>query len=99
MIQYDIIKRPLMTEKTTLQKETFNQLSFEVDRRANRVEIKRAIEKIFSVRVATVRTIQVKGKTKLKNVIITGLGDFPQDGGPLPEPQEVLDDTGEAHIR
>ncbi|RLC07594.1 MAG: 50S ribosomal protein L23 [Deltaproteobacteria bacterium] len=70
MIQYDIIKRPLMTEKTTLQKETFNQLSFEVDRRANRVEIKRAIEKIFSVRVATVRTIQVKGKTKQRGRIL-----------------------------
>ncbi|HDZ23862.1 MAG TPA: 50S ribosomal protein L23 [Desulfobacteraceae bacterium] len=70
MIQYDIIKRPLMTEKTTLQKETFNQLSFEVDRRANRVEIKRAIEKIFSVRVATVRTIQVKGKAKQRGRIL-----------------------------
>lgn len=70
MIQYNIIKRPLMTEKTTLQKETFNQLSFEVDRGANRVEIKRAVEKIFNVRVAKVRTIQVKGKTKQRGRIL-----------------------------
>ncbi len=71
MIQYyDIIKRPLMTEKTTIQKETFNQLSFEVDRKANRVEIKRAVEKIFDVRVAAVRTIQIKGKVKQRGRII-----------------------------
>ena len=60
----DILKRPLLTEKTTIQKETANQLSFEVDRRANRVEIRRAIEQVFNVKVATVRTLQIKGKVK-----------------------------------
>ena len=64
MNPYDIIKRPLITEKTSIQKEDYNQMSFEVDRKANRVEIKRAIENIFNVNVATVRTMQVKGKTK-----------------------------------
>jgi len=47
MIQYGIIKRPLITEKTTIQKESFNQVTFEVDPAANRVEIKRAIQKNF----------------------------------------------------
>ncbi len=70
MIQYDIIRRPLITEKTTIQKETSNQVSFEVDRRANRVEIKKAVEKIFSVRVAGVRTMQIKGKTKRRGRIV-----------------------------
>lgn len=70
MIQYDIIKRPLITEKTSIQKEAANQLSFEVDRRANRVEIKRAIEKIFNVRVSSVKTMQVKGKTKQRGRIV-----------------------------
>ncbi len=70
MIQYDIIKRPLVTEKTTIQKEESNQLSFEVDRRANRVEIKRAVEKIFKVRVANIRTMHVKGKTKRRGRIL-----------------------------
>ncbi len=70
MIQYDIIKRPLVTEKTTIQKEENNQLSFEVDRRANRVEIKRAVEKIFKVRVANIRTMHVKGKTKRRGRIL-----------------------------
>ena len=70
MIYYDIIKSPLITEKTTSQKEVFNQLSFKVSRKANRVEIKRAIENIFKVKVAGVRTMQVKGKTKQRGRII-----------------------------
>ena len=64
MMQYEIIKRPLITEKTNIQKEIANQLTFEVDRRANRIEIKRAIETAFNVKVASVQTMQVKGKVK-----------------------------------
>jgi large subunit ribosomal protein L23 len=70
MIQYEIIRRPLITEKTTIQKESFNQVTFEVDRKANRVEIKRAIEKIFNVRVAAVRTMQIIGKVKRRGRIL-----------------------------
>ena len=70
MNQYGIIKRPLVTEKTNIQKELHNQLSFEVDRRANRIEIKRAIETIFKVRVAAVRTSQVTGKIKRRGRIL-----------------------------
>jgi large subunit ribosomal protein L23 len=69
MIDYDIIKRPLITEKTSIQKELHNQVSFEVDRRANRVEIKRAVEKIFNVRVTGVKTMQVRGKVKRRGRI------------------------------
>jgi large subunit ribosomal protein L23 len=64
MMQYEIIKRPLNTEKTNIQKEVANQVTFEVDRRANRIEIRRAIETAFQVRVASVQTMQIKGKTK-----------------------------------
>jgi large subunit ribosomal protein L23 len=64
MMQYEIIKRPLNTEKTNIQKEVANQVTFEVDRRANRIEIKRAIETAFKVKVAGVQTMQIKGKTK-----------------------------------
>jgi large subunit ribosomal protein L23 len=70
MIYYDIIKSPLITEKTTIQKEVSNQVSFKVSRKANRVEVKRAIENIFNVKVAGVRTMQVKGKTKQRGRII-----------------------------
>jgi large subunit ribosomal protein L23 len=70
MSAYDIIKRPIITEKTTIQKETHNQVTFEVDRRVNRVEVKRAVEEIFKVRVAAVRTMQVQGKVKRRGLIL-----------------------------
>ena len=70
MIQYDIIKRPVITEKTSIQKEVSNQFTFEVDRMANRVEIKKAVEGIFNVKVAGVRTMQIKGKTKRRGWIV-----------------------------
>lgn len=70
MNHYEIIKRPLVTEKTTLQKEVDNQITFEVDRRANRVEIRKAVEKIFDVHVSEVRTMQVKGKIKQRGRIV-----------------------------
>jgi large subunit ribosomal protein L23 len=69
MIANEIIKRPLITEKTSIQKELYNQLTFEVDRRANRIEIKRAIETTFNVRVSGVKTVQVTGKIKQRGRI------------------------------
>ncbi len=63
MKHYDIIIRPLITEKTNIQKELSNQVSFEVDRRANRIEIRRAVEQAFKVRVVSVHTMQMLGKT------------------------------------
>ena len=70
MIAHEIIIRPLVTEKTSIQKELHNQVSFEVDRRANRIEIRRAIETIFNVRVAGVKTMQITGKTKRRGRIV-----------------------------
>jgi len=70
MKEYDIIRGPLVTEKTTLQKELNNQLTFKVDKRANRVEIKDAVEKNFNTRVKQIRTIQVKGKVKQRGKIL-----------------------------
>jgi large subunit ribosomal protein L23 len=59
-----IVKRALITEKGTMLRETRGQYHFEVARDANKVEIKRAIETIFSVKVAEVRTMQSHGKVK-----------------------------------
>lgn len=60
---YQVIKRPLVTEKTTLAKEA-NKYHFEVDRRANKIEIGQAVEKLFKVKVLTVRTMNMAGKKK-----------------------------------
>lgn len=70
MKEYDIIRGPLVTEKTTLQKELNNQLTFKVDKRANRVEIKDAVERNFNTKVKQIRTIQVKGKVKQRGKIL-----------------------------
>ena len=59
-----IIRRALITEKGTALRELRNQYHFEVARDANKIEIKRAIETIFSVKVGDVRTLQVRGKVK-----------------------------------
>jgi large subunit ribosomal protein L23 len=61
---YEVIKRPVLTEKTTLQKELSNQVTFEVDRRANKIEIKDAVERIFKVKALDVQSMMVRGKTK-----------------------------------
>lgn len=58
-----IIRRPLVTEKSTLQKEG-RQYVFEVDRNANKIEIRSAVERLFKVKVNDVRTINVLGKIK-----------------------------------
>ncbi|MCB0727938.1 MAG: 50S ribosomal protein L23 [Ignavibacteria bacterium] len=59
-----ILVKPLITEKNTLLQETLNQYSFEVGIKSNKIEIKRAVEKKFNVRVSNVRTLVLKGKKK-----------------------------------
>ena len=66
----------MITEKSTIQKESANQITFEVDRKANRVEIKKAVEGIFKVKVASVRTLQVMGKFKRRGRILGKRNDY-----------------------
>lgn len=61
---HQIIHRPLITEKGTDLKDRTNQYLFEVARDANKIEIKRAVESLFRVKVLQVRTLSVKGKKK-----------------------------------
>lgn len=61
---YDVIKKPLITEKTTVQKDEKNVLAFVVNRAANKIEIKAAVEQLFNTEVASVNTVNVAGKTK-----------------------------------
>lgn len=61
---YSIIKRPLFTEKGSNIKEAQNKLLVEVDKDANKNEIKAAVETIFKVKVDKVATIKVRGKIK-----------------------------------
>jgi large subunit ribosomal protein L23 len=61
---YDVIRRPLITEKSTNLKELQNTVCFEVHRDATKPEIKKAVEGFFGVKVADVRVARVHGKVK-----------------------------------
>ena len=64
MNPFDVIRRPVITEKATLLKEEEHTLCFEVDRRANATEIRRAVEAVFKVKVIDVRVVNNSGKRK-----------------------------------
>ncbi len=61
---YQILEKPLVTEKSAQALAEFNRVSFRVRRFANKLQIKEAVEKIFSVTVLDVHTLVVKGKRK-----------------------------------
>lgn len=61
---YSIIRKPLFTEKGTNLKESMNKILVEVDGEANKLQIKKAIEELFKVKVDKVSTITVHGKWK-----------------------------------
>ena len=58
---HQIIKRPLITEKSTRQKEEGNQIAFVVDNKASKIEIRQAVEKLFKVKVRRVHTMNLVG--------------------------------------
>ena len=61
---YTVLRKPLITEKSTEANEADNKVSFEVDMRANKADIKEAVEELFGVRVLKVNTARYKGKSK-----------------------------------
>jgi large subunit ribosomal protein L23 len=61
---YSVIKKPHVTEKTSLGADTSNTVAIVVDKAANKIEIKQAVENLFKVKVAGVRTVTVAGKVK-----------------------------------
>ena len=61
---YAVVRRPIITEKGTLQKEESNKVTFEVHPDANKHEIKEAVERIFKVKVHKVCTLNQRGKNK-----------------------------------
>jgi len=64
MRERDIIKAPIITEKSASLAQDKNTITFSVDTKANKTEIKQAVEKIFDVKVDSVNTINVKPKKK-----------------------------------
>lgn len=64
MDMYYIIKRPLLTEKSAAAKDENNKYVFEVDPRANKIEITNAVERLFKVKVINVHVMNMRGKKK-----------------------------------
>jgi large subunit ribosomal protein L23 len=62
--QHDLIRKPIITEKAGNAKDKLNKITFAVDPRANKMEVKKAVENIFKVKVDRVNIINVKGKPK-----------------------------------
>ena len=61
-----IIKKPVITEKMTLESEKFNRYAFVVDRKANKIQIKKAVEEQYDVVVNSVRTMICVGKKRVR---------------------------------
>jgi large subunit ribosomal protein L23 len=87
----DVIRRPLITEKTTVAREASNTVVFEVAARATKVDIKRAVEKLLGSKVADVRTSISHGKFKRQGRFIGQRSDWKKayvrlkDGEKVPE--------------
>lgn len=86
---YQIIRRPLITEKGTDLRDRTNQYLFEVARDANKIEIKRAIESLFRVTVLHVRTLSVKGKRKRLGRFVGRTSDWKKAVATLKEGQTI----------
>jgi large subunit ribosomal protein L23 len=63
----NILLKPIVTEKMTAQGDKFNRYGFFVDKRANKLQIKKAVEELYSVTVESVNTIRYGGKLKSRN--------------------------------
>ncbi len=59
---YDVLRRPVVTEKSNAQGDALNQYSFEVDRRANKMQVKDAVETAFNVSVLSVRIVNIPAR-------------------------------------
>ena len=89
MNRHDLIVRPLVTEKSTLLRESHNQYSFVARSDANRSEIKKAIEETLNVKVKQVRILNVMGKEKRVNRYVGKRPDWKKAVVTLKEGQKL----------
>jgi large subunit ribosomal protein L23 len=87
----DVIRRPLVTEKTTILREDGRTLVLQVATHANKVQIRQAVEQLFGSKVAEVRTTSMRGKLKRQGRFVGRRPDWKKayvrlkDGEKLPE--------------
>ena len=73
---YGVVRSPIITEKSNIQKEDSNKVTFEVDRKANRIEIRNAVQKLFNVKVVDVNVMNFRGKKKRVGRVIGRKSDW-----------------------
>jgi large subunit ribosomal protein L23 len=76
MDPYEILKRPIVTEKSSFQSDSLNRYTFEVDVRANKRQIKEAVEQVFNVEVVGVNVMNVRGKQRRLGRIVGRTRDW-----------------------
>ena len=92
---YDVIRRPVITEKGHNKRESENTLCFEVHPEANKIEIRQAVETVFRVKVAAVRTSNFAGKLRRRGRFSGYASDWKkayvrlQAGQKMPEYAEI----------
>lgn len=86
---HQIIRRPLISEKGTDLRDRINQYLFEVAQDANKIEIKRAVESLFQVKVLQVRTLSVKGKKKRVGRLVGRTPDWKKAVATLKEGENI----------
>lgn len=70
MLPQEVLKRPIITERATNLQERFNQVVFEVHRKANKYQVRDAVEQLYGVKVTDVRTMVVPGKLKRRGTSV-----------------------------
>ena len=93
MTIYDVIKRPLVTEKGVAKKEAERTLCFEVAADANKTQVKSAVERLFKVKVAEVRTANFEGKLRRRGRFAGYRSDWKKAYVKLREGQKVPEFT------
>ena len=73
MNAFDVIKTVRLTEKGTRQGEKFNQYTVVADRRANKIQIRQAVQELFKVKVIKINTLNVRGKARRKRTAQAGV--------------------------
>ncbi len=88
---YEVIRRPLITEKAAIQKETQHTVCFEVHRDATKPEIKKAVEALFDTKVVDVRVARVHGKVKRQGRYVGRRPDWKKAWVVLKKDQKMIE--------
>ena len=90
MVAHDIIRRPIITEKS-MDQVADRKYTFEVAKNANKIQIKKAVEEIFKVEVAKVTTINYSGKPKTQGVFVGKRADWKKAVVKLTESSKTIE--------